>query len=207
VELSYEASPLRIHIPNKTGGNLLVVGSGERLQGGLLSATLKSAVSQVDEILVFGMPNRDFSNIKKIQLCSDVQSLNLPKILEEIGKTRRLLIINGLEDVKELRLSTSKGATQTQAELFKSILEEGPSAGTFTIVFSENWTRFTTFYKDTLSSFELRIAYNLDETKAGSVIGITAGGIKGLDKENRALFADRLKNVQQKFMPYREKES
>jgi hypothetical protein len=55
---------------------------------------------------------------------------------------------------------------------------------------------------DTLSLFLLRIVYNLNEVQAGSCINGTTIGIKGVDNENRAIFADRLRNQQCKFRPY-----
>ena len=101
----------------------------------------------------------------------------------------------GFRPVKKEELPSS-------SELIKNFLEEGPLNGTFIIAFVDNWRRCNSLCKDLLNFFELRIGFGMNEDDAGSLVSGAIGKFKGLEKDNRAVFTDRLQNQVTWFRPY-----
>jgi hypothetical protein len=189
VQIDFDTQPFRIVLPNSAGGNLLIIGVSEPIHRGLLAAIRKSADGQVDEIILYDT-NTDLAAIR-----------------QNLGAGRRLIIVETLEDKKELYPPSpfvpKKENTPTPAEHFKAILDECPQNGTYTVALCKNWGRVSTQCKNHLPSFELRVGYNLQAAQAGAVFSEPTG-VKGLDREDRAMFQYNTQRVL--FQPYSEQE-
>jgi len=142
-----------------------------------------------------------------------VSSLNLTGISDELQKSKRIVIIDGLDSTNEFHSGPAsfrpvkKDESPSPQESLKKILEDGPLQGTFVIAFADNWKRCNSSYKDLLGSFEMRVGFCMNEDDAGSFVSGAIGRFKGLETDNRAVFADRLKNQVSWFRPYIKRES
>src|SRR5690606_29253003 len=122
-------------------------------------------------------------------------------------------IIDGLDSIKAFHSGATsfrpmkKDDLPSPQESLKKILEDGPLQGTFVIAFADNWKRCNSSCKDLLGFFEMRVGFCMNEDDAGSFVSGTIGKLKGLEKDNRAVFADRLKNQVIWFRPYINKEN
>ena len=123
------------------------------------------------------------------------------------------MIIDGLDSIKEFHSGLAsfrpvkKDEPPSPQESLKKILEDGPLQGTFVIAFTDNWKRCNSSCKDFLGFFELRVGFCMNEDDAGSFVSGAIGKFKGLEADNRAVFANRLKNQVSWFRPYINRES
>ncbi|EPB0854876.1 FtsK/SpoIIIE domain-containing protein [Yersinia enterocolitica] len=220
--LSFEAEPLVVTLARRPATNLLVAGYNDTLHDGLLTAVLCSLQGQqdIDEIIYFDA--RAGATVLRFDSCTgdipllkpeSVEVINLHELSETLPDRKRVLVIDGLESAKAFHSgpanfrSVKKDEPPSAVESLKRILEEGSSQGTFVIAFAENWKRCNASCKELLSLFELRIGFCMNEDDAGAFLSGTIGKFKGLESENRAVFADRLKNHSGWFRPYIARES
>lgn len=217
--LSYEEKPLCVTLANRPLSNLLISGYNDAIHDGLLASILQSLDSQtgIDEIIYFngrsiapvgastyldGYRNRPVSKYE------NVTSLNLNEIPGELQQSKRIVIIDGLDSTKEFHSGPAslrpvkKDEPPSPQESLKKILEDGPLQGTFVIAFADNWKRCNSSCKDLLGFFENRVGFCMNEDDAGTFVSGVIGKFKGLEKDNRAVFADRLKNQVSWFRPY-----
>ena len=218
--LDFEAEPLLLTLVNRPSSNLLICGYNDAIHDGLLASILKSLYSQnnIDEIIYFNgrsvVPEgvSKYLNGFRNRLASkyeSVPSLNLSEISGELERSKRIVIIDGLDSTKEFQSGPAsfrpvikKDEPPSPQESLKKILEDGPQQGTFVIAFAENWKRCNSSCKDLLGFFEMRIGFCMNEDDAGSFVSGTIGKFKGLEMDNRAVFADRLRNEVSWFRPY-----
>ena len=218
-KLNFEAELFSLTLANRTSSNLLISGNTDVIHDGLLISILQSLNFSeiVDEIIYLNgyseVPDRlsKYSSINKevaIYKYDSVNDLNLKAILNQINNSKRILIIDGLDLIKEFHSSPTtfrplkKEESLSPLETIKKILEDGPINGTYVIAFSDNWRRCNTMCKELLSFFEMRIGFCMNEDDAGTFINGIPGKIKGIEKDNRAIFTDRLKNQITFFRPY-----
>jgi len=217
--LSFEVEPLSLTLVNRQSSNLLICGYNDAIHDGLLASILQSLDSQsgIDEIIYFNgrsivpegaLKYLDGSGKRPVSKHECVTSLNLTGISDELHKSKRVLIIDGLDSTKEFHSGLTsfrpmkKDEPPSPQESIKRILEDGPPHGTFVIAFVDNWKRCNSSCKDLLSFFEMRIGFCMNEDDAGSFVSGAIGKFKGLETDNRAVFADRLKNQVSWFRPY-----
>lgn len=217
--LSFEAESLSLALVNRSSTNLLISGYNDAIHDGLLASILQSldAQNDIDEIIYFN--GRPIAPVGASKYLSDsgkrpvskhecVNSLNLTGIFDELHKSKRILIIDGLDSTKEFHSGPAsfrpvkKDESPAPQESIKKILEDGPLHGTFVIAFADNWKRCNSTCKDLLNFFELRIGFCMNEDDAGSFLNGVIGKFKGLETDNRAVFVDRLKNQTSWFRPY-----
>lgn len=221
--LSFEAEPLSLTLVNRSSSNLLISGYNDAIHDGLLAAILQSldAQNSINKIIYFnGRPivpvgvSKYFDGSRKrhVSTHESVNSLNLTEISEELQQSKRIVIIDGLDSTKEFHSGLAsfkpvkKDESPSPQESLKKILEDGPLQGTFVIAFVDNWKRCSSSCKDLLSLFEMRVGFCMNEDDAGSFISGAIGKFKGLETDNRAVFADRLKNQVSWFRPYMNRE-
>ena len=219
VRLSFEAEPLSVTLVNRPSSNLLISGFNDAIHDGLLASILQSLNSQgiVDEIIYFNGRSIEPAGVSKYLTGSgnipvlkheSVTPLNLTGIPDELQKSKRILIIDGLDSTKELHSGPisfrpmKKDEPPSPQESIKKILEDGPLHGTFVIAFADNWKRCNSSCKDLLGFFEMRVGFCMNEDDAGSFVSGAIGKFKGLETDNRAVFTDRLRNQISWFRPY-----
>jgi hypothetical protein len=209
--LGYNGEPLRITLKKNTGSNILIAGAGDRLHDGLLGALLKSAATQVDEIILCGDKTALYQDFEKVKTGKQAGELEWDTLISD-GK-RRLIIIDELETQRQLRFSTGlnsfgpKPLNKTEkspGESFASFLENGAAAGIHLAAFCRNWITFSTHCKGMMPSFMYRVVFNFAEpAMAGEAAGYGfSKGIPGLNDEIRAFFNDMAQNVNVSFRPY-----
>jgi S-DNA-T family DNA segregation ATPase FtsK/SpoIIIE len=217
--LSFEAEPLSLTLINRPSSNLLISGYNDAIHDGLLASILQSLDSQndIDEIIYFN--GRSIEPVGASKYLNDsrntpvsthesVAALNLTAIPDELQKSKRILIIDGLDSTKEFHSGPAsfrpvkKDELPSPQESIKKILEDGPLHGTFVIALVDNWKRCNSSCKDILGFFEMRVGFCMNEDDAGSFVSGAIGKFKGLETDNRAVFADRLKNQVSWFRPY-----
>jgi hypothetical protein len=206
--IGYQGEPLRVVLKNNAGTNLLVAGAGDRLHDGLLGAVLRSAASQVDEIILCGANGAAYQSFEKVQTGPDTAELDWEALISE--RKRRLVIIDEIETKKSLRPAglnslgpkPANQAGKPPAELFVAFLENSAAAGVYLAAFCRNWHSLNTHCKRMLPSFMYRIVYNLESSMAGEAAGYGfSKGIPGLD-EKRAFFNNIQENFNAQFRPY-----
>ena len=217
--LSFEAEPLSIPFVNRPSSNVLISGYNDAIHDGLLASILLSLGSQdgFDEIIYFNGRSIEPVGVSKyfkgssgtpVSMHESVTSLNLTSISDELQKSKRILIVDGLDSIKEFHSGPAsfrpvkKDEPPSPLESLKKILEDGPLQGTFVIAFADNWKRCNSSCKDLLGFFEMRVGFCMNEDDAGSFVSGAIGKFKGLETDNRAVFADRLKNQVSWFRPY-----
>lgn len=217
--LSFEAEPLSLTMVNRPSSNLLISGYNDAIHDGLLAAILQSldVENGIDEIIYFNGRSivplgaskyLDYSRKKTFSKHENVPSLNLAEISGELQQSKRIVIIDGLDSTKEFHSGPAsfkpvkKDEPPSPQESLKKILEDGPLQGTFVIAFADNWKRCNSSCKDLLGFFEMRVGYCMNEDDAGSFVSGAIGKFKGLETDNRAVLADRLKNQVSWFRPY-----
>jgi hypothetical protein len=217
--LSFEAEPLSLTLVNRPSSNLLICGYNDAIHDGLLASILQSLDSQngFGEIIYFNgrsiVPEGaskylDGSRNRAASKYESVPSLKLAEISEELQQSKRVVIIDGLDSTKEFHSGLAsfrpvkKDYPPSPQESLKKILEDGPLQGTFVIAFADNWKRCNSSCKDLLGFFEMRVGFCMNEDDAGSFVSGAIGKFKGLETDNRVVFADRLKNQASWFRPY-----
>lgn len=217
--LTFNADALVVPLTSRVAFNVLFSGFNDLIHDGLLASTLASIArdDDIDEVVYFnarGLPPggrvdavaRTFGT--RFRAENELASVPLQRILDEIGTRRIVLIIDGLDAEKALHPGSpfrhpKTGDPSTPADLLRQISEEGPRKGTFVFAFIDRWQRCASPCKDLLSSFELRVAYCMNEDDAGSLAAANGiGKFKGLDKPNRAAFINRLTSEIAWFRPY-----
>lgn len=215
--LSFEAEPLSLTFVNRPSSNLLISGYNDEIHDGLLASILQSLDSQkgIYEIIYFNGRSIEPMGTSKylngntsVSTHKSVATLNLTAIYDELQKSPRILIIDGMDSTKEFHSGPAsfrpvkKDEPPSPQESIKKILEDGPLNGTFVIAFADNWKRCNSSCKDLLGFFEMRVGFCMNEDDAGSFVSGAIGKFKGLETDNRAVFADRLKNQVSWFRPY-----
>lgn len=217
--LSFEAEPLSLALVNRASSNLLISGYNDAIHDGLLASILQSLDSQnsIDEIIYFNGRSIvpvgaskyfDGSGKSPVSKHESVSGLKLTEIPGELKQSKRIVIIDGLDSTKEFHSGPAsfrpvkKDEPASPQESLKKILEDGPLQGTFVIAFADNWKRCNSSCKDLLGFFEMRVGFCMNEDDAGVFVSGAIGKFKGLETDNRAVFADRLKNQVHWFRPY-----
>ena len=217
--LNFEAEPLSLSLVNRPLSNLLICGYNDAIHDGLLASIFQSLNPQngIDEIIYFNgrsiaptdaLRYLDDSRNRPVTKYESVPSLNLAEIFEELEQSKRIVIIDGLDSTKEFHSGPAsfrpvkKDEPLSPQESLKKILEDGPLQGTFVIAFADNWKRCNSSCKDLLGFFEMRVGFCMNEDDANSFVHGAIGKFKGLETDNRAVFADRLKNQVGWFRPY-----
>ena len=217
--LSFEAEPLSLTLVNRPSSNLLISGYNDSIHDGLLASILQSLEAQngIDEIIYFNGRSivpvgaskyLDGSGKTPVSKHENVPKLNLAEISGELQHSKRIVIIDGLDSTKEFHSGQAsfrpvkKDEPPAPQGSLKKILEDGPLQGTFVIAFVDNWKRCNSSCKDLLDSFEMRVGFCMNEDDAGSFVSRAIGKFKGLETDNRTVFADCLKNQVSWFRPY-----
>jgi hypothetical protein len=143
----------------------------------------------------------------RLKAFNDTDTPPLQEILDNIGKRRTALIIDGLDSEKSLHPAPAfkpprPGEPSSPADLLKRIADEGPRKGTFVFAFIDNWRRCAGPCKDLFGLFELRVAFCMNEDDAGALVSGGIGKFKGIEKPNRAVFVNRMTNESIWFRPY-----
>jgi hypothetical protein len=196
----------------------LISGYNDTIHDGLLASIVQSlnASDSVDEIIYFNgrsiVPvgaSKYLDGAQKAHVkYESVAALNLVSIATELQQIRRVLVIDGLDSAKEFHSGPAnfrplkKDELPSSQESMKAILEDGPLHGTFVIAFVDNWRRCNTSCKDLLGFFEMRVGFCMNEDDAGTFVSGAIGKFKGLEKDNRSVFINRLKNQVAWFRPY-----
>lgn len=218
-QLKFRNDPMSIVFLNKPSSNLLISGYSDVIHDGLFDSLMRSLrySKAVDEVIYLNGRGIDpdciahniyQSPIVPMRLCQSVTDLTLHELVGEKFTKRRVIIIDGLEYVKELhppQLGFRPNKSETGHSIqddFKQLIEEGPSKGTFVIAFLDNWRRCLNSCKDLFLHFEMRVGYCMNEDDAGSFLSGTIGKLRGLEADNRAVFINRLKNQIVWFRPY-----
>lgn len=218
-KLTFDADVLTVPLVRRSAFNILFSGYNDLIHDGLLSATLSSLAvfaSGFEEVVYFNgrgvLPCGGFSAAvqtlgKRFKVFDDIAALPLQEIADSLESRRIALIIDGLDSEKVLHPSPSfktpkPGEPPSPADLLKRIAEEGPRKGTFVFVFVDRWQRCATACKELFSSFELRVAYCMNEDDAGSLVSGGIGKFKGIEKPNRALLVNKMTNEISWFRPY-----
>ena len=215
-QLRFEEPPLAICLEKRPAFNLLIAGNNSLFHDGLLAAILHSLNANCADKIVyvdgrlFETGNKIAENKYPLPVISHrgLAGLDFAALADEVMRIRTIFIIDGLESIKELRESGLPPAKQTDntppspLTSFKKILEDGPSHGSFVIVFTERWKQCNTVCKGLMDFFEMRVGFCLNEDDAGSLNSASHSKLKGLDKSNRAVFIDRLRQQVSWFRPY-----
>jgi energy-coupling factor transporter ATP-binding protein EcfA2 len=217
--LTYDLRPFVIHLEKRMCSNLLIAGYCEQIQIGLTASIIHNLLASngIDEIiyydavqrgLEFPFKNSGIHSGIEIRICHSLDEVGLTQIEHELNGKRRIIMINGLDYIKELQTGPSsyrpsrKEEIPPPSETFRKLLEEAPEMGTFVISFTENWKRLSTVGRDYMNLFDLRIGYQMNEEDAASFFSGGIGRLKGLESDKRAVFTDRLKNQVCWFRPY-----
>ncbi len=216
--LSFESEEFILELEYISTRNLLIVGPDTIINEGLLSSIV-SSMSNIEKVAyINSKPNKIVSNLKEINKDIAIYEKDnfdeeVSNIFDNIGKRKQVLIINGLDYATILhsapnayRSPSAKEQKLTPAEEFKAILETGSQNGTFVVAFVDNWKRCAIQCRENLHYFDLRIGFSLSEDDAGSLVSGNIGKFKGLEKNDKAIFIDRLKNEIKFFRPYIKKE-
>ncbi len=217
-QLTFGSSPLLVPLVRRQSFNVLYSGYNDVIHDGLLTSTIASISSSLDfeEIIYFNgrniEPGDNFKDViescrQRFSSYSDIDSLPLQQVADNIGKRPVALIVDGFDAEKALHpvqtFSTRKpGEPLTQADLLKRIAEDGSRKGTFIFLFIDNWKRCGLSCKDLFSYFEMRVAFCMNEDDAGTLVSGGIGKFKGLEKPNRAVFVNRMTNETTWFRPY-----
>ncbi len=221
--LTFNADKLTVPIITRNAFNVLFSGYNDQIHDGLLASTIISlAVSDTfDQIVFFNgrgiSPGYGFSNAVQVlgdrfQSFNDADTLPLQEILDSIGRRRTALIVDGLDSERTLYPAPAfkppkPGEAASPGDILKRLADEGPRKGSFVFAFIENWRRCAGACKDLLSSFELRVAFCMNEDDAGALISGGIGKFKGIEKPSRAVFVNRMTNDIIWFRPYIQEES
>jgi DNA replication protein DnaC len=216
--LTFEADALTIPLTRRTAFNILLSGYNDQIHDGLLTAMLYSIVftNGFDEVVYFNArgvaPSKGFSTAvqalgARFKMFDEIATVPLQAILDNIDTRRVALIIDGLDSEKALHPAPAfkapkQGDPTSSSDLLKRIAEEGPRKGTFVLTFVDRWSRCASVCKDLFSSFELRVAYCMNEDDAGSLVSGGIGKFKGIEKPNRAVFVNKMTNDIAWFRPY-----
>jgi hypothetical protein len=216
--LTFDAEALILPLTRRSAFNVLFSGYNDQIHDGLLSAMLSSLAfaNGFDEVVYFNArgvaPGGGFSVAtqllgERLKMFDDISSVPLQAISDDIGTRRIALIVDGLDSEKALHptpafKSLKPGDPLTSADLLKRLAEDGPRKGTFVFVFVDRWQRCASACKDLFSFFELRVAYCMNEDDAGSLVSGGIGKFKGIEKPNRAVFANKMTNDIAWFRPY-----
>ena len=206
-KINYSTEVLRLVLKKSVGANILISGAGDRLHDGLMGAVIKSALSQVEEIIFCGTLDSIYAQEKRIKEANPAE-IDWDA-LKSCGK-KKLVIIDELETKRDLykqRRNTfgPVGAGQGSkppCETFAGFLEEGAAQGIHLVAFCRIWIPMRANFGDMLSSFSCRIVYNMEESKAWEAANIDTRSLKGLDDENRAFYKNSLQNEEAFFLPY-----
>ena len=207
-EIELYGGILRIVLEQKAGANLLISGAGNRLHDGLMGAVIKSALSQVEEIIFCGKLDSIYVQEKRIR---QVKPEEIDWDALKSGGTKKLVMIDELEAQKILRRERPKtfslaGAGQAQKspdEAFAGFLKEGPEGGIHLVAFCRDWQQMRIYHQDNLPSFAYRIVYNMESGYAGqAAIMDNNMPLPGLEDESRAYYKNSLQNEKAMFLPY-----
>lgn len=217
-QLTFEADALTVPLTRRVGFNVLFSGYDDQIHDGMLAATLSSLkfAGDFDEIVYFNgrgvmaagaVPAAVQALGTRFTAYDDITALPLQALVDGIGTRRVALIIDGLDAEKALHPAPSfrtpkPGEPPAPADLLKRLAEEGPRKGSFVFVFVERWQRCASACKDLLSSFELRVAYCMNEDDAGALVSGGIGKFKGIERPNRAVLVNRMTNEIAWFRPY-----
>lgn len=216
--LTFEADAQLVPLTRRSAFNILLSGYNDPIHDGLLSSALFSMAfaGGLDEVVYFNargiMPSGGFTVAAqtlgaRFKAFTEIASLPLREIWDSIGSRRVALIIDGLDSEKALHASPVFRAPKpteppSHADLLKCIAEEGPRNGTFVFAFIDKWQRCAGACKDLFSFFELRVAFCMNEDDAGTLVSGGIGKFKGIEKPNRAVFANKMTNDLAWFRPY-----
>lgn len=220
--LSLNSEELRISIVETPKTNILIAGAHRRLRHGLFASVLRSAISggTFDEVLVVNgsgeaLCREDLESIKNCRREINVfeqSDVNWEDLVSGLGGKKRAIVILSFERIKDLQSQgfvPRIGPANTKpsnAQLFKTIVEEGPRQGTCVFAFVDVWKRCNVQgNKETLQFFDRRIAFGMNEDDAGSFVlasGYATAKIKGLDSESKALYCDLSLDKRVWFQPY-----
>lgn len=216
--LTFDADALTIPLSRRSAFNILLSGYNDQIHDGLLVAMLYSIAfaDGYDEVVYFNArgitPGGGFSAAAqalgaRFKMFEEIASLPLQAIWDDIGTRRVALIIDGLDSEKALHPASAfrtpkPGEPPSLADLLKRIAEEGSRKGTFVFAFVDRWQRCAGACKELFSSFELRVAYCMNEDDAGSLVSGGIGKFKGIENPNRAVFVNKMTNDIAWFRPY-----
>lgn len=216
--LTFRADALSLPITRRPAFNVLFSGYNDQIHDGLLAATLRSFAfcCGFDDVVYFNgrgvTPGGAFDAAvqglgARFRAFNEIESLPLQDVLDDIGRRRVALIIDGLDSERGLHPSSAfkppkPNEPPSPAELLKRIAEEGSRKGTFVFALIDNWRRCAGPCKDLFNLFELRVAFCMNEDDAGALVSGGIGKFKGIEKPNRAVFVNRMTNEHVWFRPY-----
>ena len=203
--LDFYLSPLSIELSKTDKSNLILFGYDDAVHDGLLISIVRSLDTWgLDEIVyINGRSGRGLSELieyyiqrptTKLSIFEDVEELNLPSISEEFTKSKMVLIVDGLDSIKELR-----SAPHNPVSIMKNMMQDGPLHGSFVIAFADSFDSCKESYKYMVDSSRILVGFR--------------GGVSALlkDKLNSgefpsnsecAILCDPLRNINKLFRPY-----
>lgn len=220
-KLTFTADTLTVPLTTRNGFNVLLSGYNDQIHDGLLASILDSLAVKgtFEEVIYFNgrgiAPGNVISDAAQVlgsrfKEFNDTDALPLQAILDDIGKCRTALIVDGLDSEKSFHPATlfkspKPGEPSSSADILKRIADEGPRKGSIVFAFIDNWRRCAGPCKDLFSLFELRVGFCMNEDDAGALVSGGIGKFKGIEKPNRAVFVNRMTNELHWFRPYIEK--
>lgn len=220
--LSLNSEELRINIAETPKTNVLIAGAHRRLRDGLFASILRSTICgrTFDEVLIVNGSGEALccEDDESIKNCDRVINVFEPsaacweELVKGLGLKKRAIVILSFERIKDLqnqgfvpRIGQSN-TKPTNAQLFRTLVEEGPRQGTCVFAFVDVWKRCNVQgNKESLQFFDRRIGHGMNEEDAGAFVfasGYATAKIKGLDSENKALYCDLSLDKRVWFQPY-----
>lgn len=207
LRLEFEEKPFCIRFSSTPQeSHLLIAGSSPRLRASLLESLFKwlSHLENI-EIICFGqglLPEMAAS--EGIRLCNTLDELDLPSLAESRHEHRRVLVLLGVETLSDMEdPSYSQKSSPTSRKALDQILKDGSADDTQVILVATNCKLLASSdYRKLVQSFDRRILFKLPETPARQLCGDASDQIRGLVKDDRALYLQTDTGIIQWFRPF-----
>jgi energy-coupling factor transporter ATP-binding protein EcfA2 len=214
-----------------SGNHLLMVGQHEEASLGIFASVLIGLAAQLDTSAQFFVldgtmeedPNAGYLGRVANALPHEVAFVERNQVGETMAKlgtlvaarnkgeqadrSRRFVIIHGIQRFRDLRKEEDvgfgrRGAERvlSAAEHFANILREGPAVGVHVLVWCDVLTNLNrSFDRQLLREFALRVVFQMNANDSSTLIDIPVASRLG---RNRALFLTEEMPSPEKFRPY-----
>jgi len=179
-EDNFTQDNLRVKFARFSGSNLLLSGKNRKTKEKLINIILKNLKPHHNIIYINGDE----------EITPEVETSDISEIKEDIQNS--FVIIDSFDTLNELHSApypSYNAPTDTPANVFKSLLENGYKKGVHFIVFVDNFKKMKQKLQDNLNAFEMRIGYSLNQDVATMLLSQNPGEIiKTIEKG--AIFSD-----------------